>query len=177
MDTPVVFSSLPFQFRILARKELWRLPFIGWYLQRSGQIPIVIDNPRASVASLGNGVRALKSGMSLFVFPEGGRTKTGHLSEFLGGAAFLAIRAQTPLVPVALIGVYDLLPIHTWHFYPGSLVVAVGEPIDSRAYTLRQVNELTVRLRSEISKLYYQYSGLTPPPSEDQESEPAIQKL
>jgi 1-acyl-sn-glycerol-3-phosphate acyltransferase len=177
MDTPVVFGSLPFQFRILARKELWQLPFIGWYLQRSGQIPIVIDNPRASVASLGNGVRALKSGMPLFVFPEGGRTKTGHLSEFLGGAAFLAIRAQVPIVPMALVGVYDLLPIHTRHFYPGSLAVIVGEPIDSSTYTLRQVNELTAVLRSEISKLYYQYSGLTPPSSEDQESEPAIQGL
>jgi 1-acyl-sn-glycerol-3-phosphate acyltransferase len=177
MDTPVVFSALPFQFRILARKELWQLPFIGWYLHRSGQIPIVIDNPRASVASLSGGVRALKSGMPLFVFPEGGRTQSGHLSDFLGGAAFLAIRAQVPLIPMALVGVYDLLPIHTRHFYPGPLLVVVGEPIDSSAYTLRQVNELTSRLRNEISKLYYQYANLKPPSVERQKSEPATQRL
>lgn len=177
MDTPVIFSSLPFQFRILARKELWQLPFIGWHLNRSGQIPIDIDNPRASVASLSGGIRALKAGMPLFVFPEGGRTRTGHVSDFLGGAAYLAIRAQVPLVPMALVGVYDLLPIHTRHFYPRPLTLAVGEPIDSTAYTIRQVNELTARLREEISKLYYQYAGLTPPSKEDPEPEPATPRL
>src|SRR6202042_1378229 len=55
MDTPVVFASLPFQFRILAKKELWTLPFIGWYLNRSGQIPINTENPRATLSSLGAG--------------------------------------------------------------------------------------------------------------------------
>ena len=60
MDTPAVFSSLPFQFRILAKKELWSIPFIDWYLSRSGQIPIDTANPRASLSSLGNGVKALR---------------------------------------------------------------------------------------------------------------------
>ena len=68
-------------------------------------------------------MKALRSGMPLFVFPEGGRTATGALKPFLSGAAYLAIRAQVPLVPIALSGVYDLLPIHTRHFYPGELTV------------------------------------------------------
>jgi 1-acyl-sn-glycerol-3-phosphate acyltransferase len=55
MDTPVVFAALPFQFRILAKKELWPIPFIGWYLDRSGQIPIDTANPRATLSSLGLG--------------------------------------------------------------------------------------------------------------------------
>jgi 1-acyl-sn-glycerol-3-phosphate acyltransferase len=104
---------LPFQFRILAKKELWPIAFIGWYLDRSGQIPIDTRNPRATLSSLGVGVKALRSGMPLFVFPEGGRTPTGELQSFLSGAAYLAIRAQVPLVPIALSGVYDLLPMHT----------------------------------------------------------------
>ena len=108
----MIFSALPFQFRILAKKELWSMPFIGWYLNRSGQIPIDTENPRATLSSLGAGVKALRSGMPLFVFPEGSRTPNGDLQAFLSGAAFLAIRAQVPLVPVALSGVYDLLPIH-----------------------------------------------------------------
>ncbi len=177
MDTPVIFGSLPFQFRILARKELWQLPFIGWHLNRSGQIPIDIDNPQASVASLSKGVRALKSGMPLFVFPEGGRTRTGHVSDFLGGAAYLAVRAQVPLVPMALVGIYDLLPIHTRHFYPRPLKLIVGEPIDSSAYTIRQVNELTARLREEISRLYYRHADLLPESSEKTEPEPAAPKI
>ena len=68
-------------------------------------------------------MKALRAGTPLFVFPEGGRTSEGELKPFLSGAAYLAIRAQVPLVPIALTGVYDLLPIHTRHFYPGELTV------------------------------------------------------
>ncbi len=177
MDTPVIFSSLPFQFRILARKELWQIPFIGWHLQRSGQIPIDTTNPRASIASLSGGVRALKTGMPLFVFPEGGRTKSGHPGDFLGGAAYLAIKAQLPLVPMALAGVYELLPINTRHFYPRPLTLAVGNPIETTGYTLKQVEDLTNKLREEISRLYYQYASLTPSEDSDKEPEPATQNL
>ncbi|MDR3751984.1 MAG: lysophospholipid acyltransferase family protein [Terracidiphilus sp.] len=153
MDTPVIFAALPFQFRILARKELWPIAFIGWYLDRSGQIPIDTANPRASISSLGVGVKALRSGMPLFVFPEGGRTSDGELRPFLSGAAYLAIRAQVPLVPIALSGVYDLLPIHTRHLFPGELTLSVGEPIVTTGMTPRQTDELTVQLRSAIEGL------------------------
>lgn len=151
MDTPVIFGSLPFQFRILAKKELWSMPFIGWYLNRSGQIPIDAENPRAALSSLGAGVKALRAGMPLFVFPEGSRTPDGELKEFLSGAAFLAIRAQVPLVPIALRGVYDLLPMHTRHFYPCPMTMTIGRPIPTTGLTMRQADELTAKLRSAIA--------------------------
>ena len=153
MDTPVIFSTLPFQFRILAKKELWTMPFIGWHLNRSGQIPVDTVSPNATVSSLGAGVRALRAGMPLFVFPEGSRTPDGTIQPFLAGAAFLAIRSQVPLVPIALTGVYDLLPIHTRHFYPGEITLAVGEPIPTTGLTIRQTDELNARLRECIEQL------------------------
>jgi 1-acyl-sn-glycerol-3-phosphate acyltransferase len=153
MDTPVVFASLPFQFRILAKKELWPIAFIGWYLNRSGQIPIDTVTARGKLSSLAAGVRALNGGMPLFVFPEGGRTPTGLLQPFLAGAAYLAIRAQVPLVPIALRGVYDLLPIHTHHLYPGELTLVAGEPIDTTGMNVRQTDELTARLRAAIEEM------------------------
>jgi 1-acyl-sn-glycerol-3-phosphate acyltransferase len=153
MDIPVIFSALPFQFRIFAKKELWSTPFIGWYLNRSGQMPIDTVNPRATLSSLGAGAKALRSGMPLFVFPEGGRTSDGELRPFLSGAAYLAIRTQVPLVPIALGGVYDLLPIHTHHFYPGELTLKIGEPIETTGMTPRQTDELTARLRAAIESL------------------------
>jgi 1-acyl-sn-glycerol-3-phosphate acyltransferase len=153
MDIPVVFAALPFQFRILAKKELWPIVFIGWYLSRSGQIPIDTGNPHTTFSSLGVGVKALRSGMPLFVFPEGGRTPTGELRPFLSGAAYLAVRAQVPLVPIALTGVYDLLPIHTHHFYPGELTLSVGRPIETKGKTVRQTDELTEQLRVAIASL------------------------
>lgn len=159
MDTPVVFAALPFQFRILAKKELWPIAFIGWYLDRSGQIPIDTQNPRATLSSLGVGVKALRSGMPLFVFPEGGRTPDGALQNFLSGAAYLAIRAQVPLVPIALSGVYDLLPMHTRHLYSGKLKLMIGEPIDTTDMTIRQTDQLTERLRTAILELSGQPEG------------------
>jgi len=156
MDTPVIFASLPFQFRILAKKELWPIAFIGWYLDRSGQIPIDTVNPHSTLSSLGAGVKALRSGMSLFVFPEGRRTPDGELQPFLSGAAYLAIRAQVPLVPLALNGVYDLLPIHTRHLYPGELTLTTGEPIDTKGMTPRQTEQLTAQLRDAIQALRQQ---------------------
>ena len=153
MDTPVIFSTLPFQFRILAKKELWTMPFIGWHLNRSGQIPVDTVSPNATVSSLGAAVRALRGGMPLFVFPEGGRTPDGAIQPFLAGAAFLAVRAQVPLVPIALSGVYDLLPMHTRHFYPGDITLAVGEPISTAGLTIRQTDELNARLRATIEQL------------------------
>jgi 1-acyl-sn-glycerol-3-phosphate acyltransferase len=155
MDTPVIFSSLPFQFRILAKKELWPIPFIGWYLHRSGQIPIDTENPRSTISSLGAGVRALRNGMNVFVFPEGGRTPNGELQPFLNGAAYLAIRAQVPLVPVALVGVYELLPIHTRHFYSTKrpLKLVIGKPILTKGLTLRDADKLTAELRETIAGL------------------------
>ena len=152
-DTPVIFAALRFQFRILAKKELWPIAFIGWYLSRSGQMPIDTQNPHATMSSLGAAVKALRSGMPLFVFPEGRRTPTGELQEFLSGAAYLAIRSQVPLVPIALSGVYDLLPIHTRHFYSTKLTLAAGEPIETKGMTPRQTDELTAKLRNAIENL------------------------
>jgi 1-acyl-sn-glycerol-3-phosphate acyltransferase len=157
MDTPLVFSSLPFQFRILAKQSLWSWPFIGWHLNRSGQIPV--DEESGTVAGLNRAIRALKDGMPLFIFPEGGRTKDGQIQPFMKGPAYLSIRARVPLVPMALVGTYELLPIHTHHFRPRPIKLVIGKPIDPSGYTIRQVDELTARLRDEILQLYASYAA------------------
>jgi 1-acyl-sn-glycerol-3-phosphate acyltransferase len=169
MDTPVLFSSVPFQFRILARQSLWTVPFIGWHLNRSGQIPVDTDNPKAS--TLKAGVKALKAGMPLIVFPEGGRTKDGHLAGFMSGPAFMAIQARVPLIPMAIVGTYELLPMHTRHFFRQRVKLVVGEPIDTAGYSGRQVDELTERLKIEIGRLYYAHSHLAAVPTLDSKEE------
>jgi 1-acyl-sn-glycerol-3-phosphate acyltransferase len=158
MDTPVIFSSLPFQFRIVARHDLWSLPFIGWWLRRSGQVPVDVANPRASIASLVGAVRTLRSGMPLFIFPEGGRTETGYLAKFLNGPAFMAIRAQLPLIPMALIGTHELLPIHSSEFHPVPVTLVVGEAMETKGLTMKQVDAVTAELEERIAALYYEHS-------------------
>lgn len=163
MDTPVIFSALPFQFRIVARHDLFKLPFVGWHLQRSGQVPVNVTNPRASISSLGGAVKTLRAGMPLFIFPEGGRSATGHLADFMNGPAFMAIRVGLPIIPMALIGTFELLPMHSLEFHPVPVTLAVGEIIETVGYSMKQVDELTARISQEICRLYYQRSYLEQP--------------
>ena len=158
MDTPAVIAALPFQFRIVARHNLWSVPFIGWHLRRSGQIPVNVDNPRASVASLSGGIKTLRGGMPLVIFPEGGRSRTGLPGSFLNGPAFMAIRAQVPLVPMALIGTHELLPMHSKTYFPVPVVLAVGEPISTGGLSHRDADALTAELRQRITALYFEHS-------------------
>jgi 1-acyl-sn-glycerol-3-phosphate acyltransferase len=155
MDTPVVFAKLPFQFRILAKQGLWKLPFVGWYLNRSGQVPIDSSSSRSTIAGLLRGVAALKAGMRLFVFPEGSRSPDGRLKTPASGAAFMAIRAGVPLVPLALVGTYELLPIHVYSLRPRPLKLVVGEPVSTEGLTTRDADELTARVQANIAEMYY----------------------
>jgi len=156
-DTPVLFARLPFQFRILAKQALWKIPFIGWYLNRSGQVPVDANSARSAIASLNRGVATLKAGMPLVLFPEGGRTETGKTQPFVSGAAYMAIKAQLPLVPLTLVGTYELLPIHTYHLMPRPLLVIVGDPIPTAGLTTRDADALTQHLHDVITATYMQH--------------------
>jgi 1-acyl-sn-glycerol-3-phosphate acyltransferase len=157
-DTPVLFAKLPFQFRILAKQSLWSAPFIGWYLNRSGQVPIDINSGRSAIAGLLRGVKTLQSGLPLVLFPEGGRAATGQMTPFQSGAAFMAIKAQVPLVPIALIGTYELLPIHTYHITPHPVKVVAGQPISTVGMTTRDADALTKQLYASVTSLYFDNS-------------------
>jgi 1-acyl-sn-glycerol-3-phosphate acyltransferase len=162
MDTPVLFAKLPFQFRILAKQGLWKIPFVGWFLRRSGQVPIDSKSSRSAVAGLLRGAAVLKSGMPLVLFPEGKRSPDGHMQVARSGCAFMAIKAGVPLVPLALIGTYELLPIHVYSLRPRPLMIIVGDPIPTTGLTTKDADALTARLYDEIGKMYYQYSDFTP---------------
>jgi 1-acyl-sn-glycerol-3-phosphate acyltransferase len=158
-DTPVVFAKLPFQFRILAKAPLWKVPFIGWYLERSGQVPIDQSSGRAGVVSLARGARALEAGMPMVIFPEGGRAFNGELQPMLAGAAWMAIKAQVPLVPMTLVGTYELLPIHVYALKPRPIKLIVGEPISTVGMSTRDAEALTETLRGIIHETYIAAHG------------------
>jgi len=158
-DTPVLFGKLPFQFRILAKAPLWKIPFIGWYLQRSGQVPIDQTSARAGITSLARGARTLEAGMPMVIFPEGGRAFNGELQPMLAGAAWMAIKAQVPLVPLTLVGTYELLPIHVYALKPRPIKMIVGEPISTEGMSTRDAEALTERLKAVIHTTYVAEHG------------------
>lgn len=129
---------------------------------KDGPGPDRLRESRSAVAGLLRGVAALKAGMPLVLFPEGSRSPDGHLQTAHSGCAFMALRAGVPLVPLALIGTYELLPIHVYSLRPRPLMIIVGDPIPTDGLTTKDADALTARLYDEIGKMYYQYSELAP---------------
>ena len=154
LDIPILYVHLPFQFRIVFKSELLGYPFIGWHLKRSGQVCINQQNPASSVGAIKSALKSLKRGVPLVIFPEGGRTRDGQLQPFLPGAFFLAIKAQADIVPVALVGTFDLLPMNTYHIKCQPLEMRVGEPIPTAGLSLRDTEAVSAKVRAAIVSLH-----------------------
>jgi 1-acyl-sn-glycerol-3-phosphate acyltransferase len=129
IDTPALFAYLPYQFKIMAKKELFYVPFMGWHLWTSGNFPVDRGNARRTARSIRAVVDGVRGGKSLAVFPEGTRTPDGRLQEFKAGAFKIALRAGVPIVPVTIRGTFRLLPKTTLAPRPGRVDVFIGEPI------------------------------------------------
>jgi 1-acyl-sn-glycerol-3-phosphate acyltransferase len=99
--------------------------------------------------------------MPLVIFPEGGRTDDGHIKPFLPGAFFLAIKAQVDIVPVALIGTFELLPMDTYHIKCRPLEMRVGEPIPTRGVTMADLETVSNRVHAALEALYYAPSSIS----------------
>ena len=155
LDIPVLYVNLPFQFRIAFKKELLKYPIVGWQLRRSGQICLDQQNPARSVGSIRTALKGLKTGMPLVIFPEGGRTPDGEIKPFLPGAFFLAIKAQVDIVPIALVGTYELLPMDTFHIKCRPLEMRVGAPIPTTGLTMKDLETVSAKVQKALEDLYY----------------------
>jgi 1-acyl-sn-glycerol-3-phosphate acyltransferase len=166
LDIPVIYVYLNFPFRIMAKKELFRYPFMGWHLKRSGQIAIDRESARASMRSLNQGVQALRGGMPLVVFPEGGRSATGQVQPFMSGAFYVAIKAGVDVVPMAVVGTYEVLPMNSFHIRPGRIELLIGEPIPTAGMNPRDMDELAARVQKAVEDLYYSRAQVADPRGE-----------
>ena len=154
LDIPVLYVNLPFQFRILFKKELLKYPIVGWHLKRSGQVCIDQQNTAGSIGSIRSALKSLKHGMPLVIFPEGGRTPDGDIKPFMPGAFFLAIKSHVDIVPVALVGTYELLPMNTYHIKCQPLEMRVGEPISTAGLKLSDMELLSAKVQRAMEELY-----------------------
>ncbi len=158
MDTPVLFS-LPIEFRILAKKTLFSVPFLGWHLRRSGHLAVDRADARASLRSFEQAVQKIRGGTSLFFFPEAGRSQDGRLQPFKSGPFLLAIKAGVPVVPVAVWGTREILPISSVYVRPGRVKLTVSRPIPTAGMTLKDVERLATAVRDEIARHLPAWAG------------------
>ena len=154
MDTPVVLTHVPVQFRFFAKSGLFQIPFMGWYLSKGGHVPVPRKDPRAAVRILTQAAEIIRThGISLLIFPEGGRSRDGVLQPFQDGAAYLAIKAQVPVVPLALIGTREVLPMGSGTFHRHPVRLLIGDPIATEGMAIRERRALTQLARERIVEM------------------------
>jgi len=151
MDTPVVLTHVPVQFRFLAKQGLFKIPFLGTYLKHGGHISVPIGDARASVKSLTLAAKTIRDqGVSVLIFPEGGRSVDGILKPFKDGAAYVAIKAGVPIVPMALIGTRAVMAMHSKTIRPGKVRLRIGDPIPTTGMPSHDRQALTETARQAI---------------------------
>lgn len=150
MDIPILFVNLPVQFRFVAKRSLFSLPFLGWHLRRSGHIPVDRGRPREALKGFDWAAKRIREGSSVVMFPEGGRSRTGKMLPFKRGTFYLAILSGAPIVPITLQGTRDVLKPDTYHVRGGHAEMIVHQPISTSGLTLADVDALSARVREQI---------------------------
>ncbi|MBZ5569820.1 MAG: 1-acyl-sn-glycerol-3-phosphate acyltransferase [Acidobacteriia bacterium] len=154
MDIPLLYRHLPFPFRIMAHRLVFRVPLIGWWLRSSGALEIEPGNFALTRRALREAIKTLQRGMSLVVFPEGERAPRGKMLPFRRGAFYVAVKAQADIVPMAILGTYEALPLGSVHIRRVALQFVVGDPIAAAEYTLKDLDALAEHAQSVVRKMY-----------------------
>jgi 1-acyl-sn-glycerol-3-phosphate acyltransferase len=156
MDIVVLFRAVPAPARFMLKRELAAAPFIGWYARAMGMVFIDRGNARDAKRKLGDAVDKLRDGATLIAFPEGTRSKDGHVGAFKSGAFQVAIAAGVPVVPVAISGSGAVLPPSGFRVRPGTIVLRFGEPIATDAMTAQGRNALAQQARDRVVQMLSQ---------------------
>jgi 1-acyl-sn-glycerol-3-phosphate acyltransferase len=140
-------------FRWLAKKELFQIPLFGPALRRSGNIPVDRASGRKALQSLAEAAERIKNGCSVVIFPEGTRSSDGQLQEFKAGGMVIAIKAGVGVVPMAICGSRRVLPKGKVLPRAGEVVIRLGAPVDAGLYTLKEKQKLADHLRLRVADL------------------------
>ena len=148
-DPPLVISTLPCRPVFVAKRELARVPFLGWVIWLAGFIFIDRGRHGAARRSLKRAADRIRAGQSIVAFPEGTRSLDGRLLPFKKGPFFLAFEAGVPVVPMAIHGGPEILPKGAWRVKAAPYRITVGTPLESTAFpdveALRKAAEAAVR--------------------------------
>lgn len=152
IDIPIIFVYIPGQFRIMAKATLFPIPFLGWHLRRTGHLPIGRRNPRADARRLLQAVGYIREGLSVVVFPEGGRSVSGDLEEFKTGIFLAALKMGAPIIPVTIRGSRAVLSPRSWNIRPGRVEVTLDPPVATAPLAKEQLDQLVAQVRARMEK-------------------------
>ena len=154
LDGPILLCTLPFHFTFVIKRSLAQVPVWGWAVTRAGYIAIDRKDHQDSVQGMKKAEQLVRQGLRVLTFPEGTRSPDGQFKPFKKGGFVLAIEAQVPILPVAVVGSYELLPKGALRAKPGDVVVVVGEPVETRGLTYEDRVALMEKVEATIKELY-----------------------
>jgi 1-acyl-sn-glycerol-3-phosphate acyltransferase len=153
VDPPVLFQALHKRLHVLFKAELTRLPVLGAVMVAGGFVPVERDKREASMASIERAAASIREGNSFLIFPEGTRSKTDEMLPFKKGGFIMAIKAQAPILPVAVSGGRTSMRKGSWIVRPVMVDVRIGDPVETEGMTLDQRDELIEIVRARIEEL------------------------
>jgi len=149
-DIFALLGHLPVQFKWLAKKELFSIPFFGWTMAAAGYISIDREGSRKTVEAMNKAAKRIRDGMSVVIFPEGSRSPDGNIQPFKKGGFTLAIKSKVPIVPLALTGSREIMPKERLTAASGEIRIRVGRPIEMIPYSMKDRKALMEKVRESI---------------------------
>lgn len=153
-DIPVLQTSIPLQFRWIAKSGLFSIPFTGWAMRMAGYVSVDTHSGRAFLTSIREAVRKIQAGTSVLIFPEGERYVKPGLLPFKKGVFLLAVKSKAPIIPIAIKGTETVMVRGRLKITPGIVRVGICPPIDSTGRDAQTLNDMThAAIEQEMAKL------------------------
>ena len=153
VDPPLLFTALHPRMHVLYKAELERMPILARAFRMGGFIPVNRNNKEDAMRSIDAGVASIRDGHSFLIFPEGTRSQTEELLPFKKGGFIMAIKAQAPIVPVAIRGGREAMHRGSRIVRPVTINIRVGAPIETAGMTLEDRDRLIEAVRLAITSL------------------------
>jgi 1-acyl-sn-glycerol-3-phosphate acyltransferase len=147
----LLISHLPTEMKWMSKIEIMKIPFVGWMMRLARDIPLERGDSTSGKAALDACVERLESGVSVMIFPEGTRSKSGEMRNFRAGAFKVAIEGHYPILPLAVYGTRDALRKHDWRLGTATAEVRVLDPVPTDGLTLDDLSSLRIQVRDAIA--------------------------
>lgn len=147
-------SHVPYQFRFAAKSSLFKIPFLGWHLRRSGNLPVYFENPRQTLRGYRKVAVKIRQGTSLVIYPEGERTFDGVMVAFKRGPFLLARAAEAAIVPVTIIGAHRRLKRGSMVIRPGKMRLIFHSPLEFAEYKDFELDQTAKQVQQIVASRY-----------------------
>lgn len=149
IDPPILCPLIPRRTSILAKREIWAIPILGKALDLAEIVPVEREKRDAAIQSIRRAGEVMQHGINVTLFPEGTRSRDGRLLPFKKGPFHLAASTGFPIVPITILGTYEMMPKGSMIVRPGTATLVFHPPMDPKQYASRE--ELTQAVRDVIN--------------------------